>query len=224
MKIQDSNNSYVDHLNTPRLIADDQQRTVWRWDQTDPFGGNPPDENPSGLGVFEFPLRLPGQYFDKETNLHYNYFRDYDPGLGRYAEADALGVVVARLPTPTTPLNHLYAYVGSSPIFFEDPLGLLQLPNWLRNWGSQQGAAGGAGAVLGGKCAQRLCKRNFGVPASEADATQECADLMDASGLKSTLQSYRVFATCRDTCMELTKNCKAMPVSLVQPIAVVQCQ
>jgi len=26
---------------------------------------------------------LPGQYFDKETNLHYNYFRDYDPAIGR---------------------------------------------------------------------------------------------------------------------------------------------
>ena len=24
---------------------------------------------------------LPGQYFDKETNLHYNYFRDYDPAI-----------------------------------------------------------------------------------------------------------------------------------------------
>ena len=70
---------HVDHLNTPRLIADDQQRTVWRWDQQEPFGMNVPDENPSMLGQFEFPARFPGQYFDKETNLHHNYFRDYDP-------------------------------------------------------------------------------------------------------------------------------------------------
>jgi carbamoyltransferase len=52
---------------------------VWTWDQQEPFGVNVPDENPSGFGVFDLPLRLPGQYFDKETNLHYNYFRDYDP-------------------------------------------------------------------------------------------------------------------------------------------------
>src|SRR3989442_255593 len=63
---------HVDHLNTPRLIADEQQRTVWRWDQAEPFGVNPPDENPSGLGVFEFPLRFPGQYADRETGWSQN--------------------------------------------------------------------------------------------------------------------------------------------------------
>jgi uncharacterized protein RhaS with RHS repeats len=57
-------------LNTPRLVADATGTTVWRWDQQEPFGSNPPDENPSGLGVFDLPLRLPGQYFDKETSLH----------------------------------------------------------------------------------------------------------------------------------------------------------
>src|SRR5437899_7493207 len=74
---------HVDHLNTPRLVADDQQRTVWRWDQQEPFGVNAPDENPSGLGTFNLPLRLPGQYFDQETNLAYNMTRDYDASLGR---------------------------------------------------------------------------------------------------------------------------------------------
>jgi len=42
---------HVDHLNTPRLIADQNQRTVWRDDNTEPFGDSAPDENPSGLGV-----------------------------------------------------------------------------------------------------------------------------------------------------------------------------
>src|SRR5467141_5391636 len=49
---------HVDYLNTPRLIADQNQRTVWRDDNTEPFGDSAPDENPSGLGVSEFPLML----------------------------------------------------------------------------------------------------------------------------------------------------------------------
>jgi RHS repeat-associated protein len=106
---------HTDHLNTPRLIADEQQRTVWRWDHTDPFGGNPPDENPSGLGVFEFPLRFPGQYADRETNLHYNYFRDYDSSIGRYVQSDPVGL-----------LGGINTYVyGDNPIGQIDPLGLM---------------------------------------------------------------------------------------------------
>ena len=37
-------------------------------------------------------LRFPGQYFDNETGLHYNYFRDYDPATGRYIESDPIGI------------------------------------------------------------------------------------------------------------------------------------
>jgi len=117
---------HTDHLNTPRLIADDQQRTVWRWDHTDPFGGNPPDENPSGLGTFEFPLRFPGQYADRETNLHYNYYRDYDTGVGRYLEADPLGTATTWRNAPTTRANHLYSYVDSAPLSNGDPFGLVK--------------------------------------------------------------------------------------------------
>jgi RHS repeat-associated protein len=102
---------HTDHLNTPRLIADEQQRTVWRWDNTDPFGGNPPDENPSGLGTFEFPLRLPGQYADRETALHYNMARDYDVGAGRYIQSDQVGIAGG--------LN-LYSYVNGNPLIFTD--------------------------------------------------------------------------------------------------------
>jgi RHS repeat-associated protein len=104
--------------------------TVWRWDQQEPFGVNVPDENPSGLGVFELPLRLPGQYFDKETNLHYNYFRDYDPNIGKYVESDPIGLKGG--------LN-TYAYVRDSPLRFVDPRGLV---GWT-------GAIGGGGGHYG---------------------------------------------------------------------------
>ena len=106
---------HVDHLNTPRLVADDQQRTVWRWDQREPFGVNVPDENPSGLGTFDLPLRLPGQYFDRETNLAYNFFRDYDPGLGRYIQSDIVGLKGG---------TNTYSYALQNPIQYVDILGL----------------------------------------------------------------------------------------------------
>src|SRR5712692_1878407 len=57
---------HVDHLNTPRRVYDQSQQLVWAWEQQEPFGVSPANENPSGLGVFEFPLRFPGQYFDRE--------------------------------------------------------------------------------------------------------------------------------------------------------------
>jgi RHS repeat-associated protein len=61
-------------------------------------------------------LRFPGQYFEAETGLHQNYFRDYDPGIGRYREPDPIGQLGA--------LN-LYAYVGNTPVNASDPHGLL---------------------------------------------------------------------------------------------------
>lgn len=36
-------------------------------------------------------LRFPGQYFDAETDFHYNYFRDYDSSSGRYIQSDPIG-------------------------------------------------------------------------------------------------------------------------------------
>jgi RHS repeat-associated protein len=104
----------VDHLNTPRAIYDANQNLKWRWEQAEPFGVNVPDENPSALGVFEFPVRFPGQYFDKETNLAYNYYRDYDALLGRYAQSDPIGLRGG--------LNS-YAYVGNTPLAGTDATG-----------------------------------------------------------------------------------------------------
>ena len=106
----------MDHLATPRLVADENQKTVWRWDQAEPFGNNPANEDPDGDGVaFDLPLRLPGQYYDRESGLHYNYFRDYDPSIGRYAESDPVGLGGG--------LN-TYVYVGNRPLVIFDLLGL----------------------------------------------------------------------------------------------------
>ena len=55
-------------------------------------GTTRPNENPAGQGTFRYALRFPGQYYDAETGTHYNYFRDYDPTIGRYEQSDPIGL------------------------------------------------------------------------------------------------------------------------------------
>ena len=105
----------VDHVNTPRLVANQAQQTVWQRDSQEPFGDSLPDENPSGLGAFEFPLGFPGQYFDKETGNWQNGMRDYASALGRYVQSDPIGLAGGM---------NTYSYVDSDPLRFIDPRGL----------------------------------------------------------------------------------------------------
>jgi RHS repeat-associated protein len=108
---------HTDQLGTPRLITNQTPAIVWRWDNDDPFGGNTANDNPSGLGTFTFNLRLPGQYFDAETNNHYNYFRDYSPDTGRYIQSDLIGLRGGA---------NTYVYVSGSPVVSTDFFGLEQ--------------------------------------------------------------------------------------------------
>lgn len=60
-------------------------------------------------------LRLPGQWAQAETGgLFQNWMRDYDPTLGRYAQADPLGIEAG---------ENLYAYALGSPLALIDPTG-----------------------------------------------------------------------------------------------------
>jgi len=106
---------WADHLGTPRLITDAANNSRWEWPGSDPFGNNAPNENPAGLGIFAYNLRFPGQYFDSETGKHYNYFRDYDPAIGRYIESDPIGLKGG---------ISTYGYVGGRPLTSFDPEGL----------------------------------------------------------------------------------------------------
>ncbi len=106
---------HADQLGAPRLVTRPTDNAImWRWD-TDPFGTGTPNSNPQSQGTFVYNLRFPGQYYQAETGLNYNYFRDYDPNAGRYIESDPIGLDGGGYST--------YAYVGGNPIALADPTG-----------------------------------------------------------------------------------------------------
>ncbi|MEQ1741457.1 MAG: RHS repeat-associated core domain-containing protein [Candidatus Nitrotoga sp.] len=102
---------HTDHLGTPRVVIDKNNALRWRW-LAEPFGTTTPEN----FGAFTQPLRFPGQYADAESGLNYNYFRDYDPSIGRYTTFDPIGLAGG--------ING-YAYVGGNPVSYTDPKGLL---------------------------------------------------------------------------------------------------
>ncbi|MFZ6745257.1 Ig-like domain-containing protein [Undibacterium sp. JH2W] len=106
---------HADHLNTPRVITDATGTEVWRWDSA-PFGETVANEQPQNNATkFTFNQRFPGQYYDQETGLHYNYFRDYDPQMGRYVQSDLIGLGGG---------INTFAYVGANPNYLSDFFGL----------------------------------------------------------------------------------------------------
>ncbi len=78
---------YADQLGTPCVIEDNERKVRW-WARVLPYGLVAVRAH-GGVGLN---LRWPGHYFDAETGLHYNRFRYYDPGVGRYLESDPLGI------------------------------------------------------------------------------------------------------------------------------------
>ena len=76
---------HADHLGTPIAMSNGAGTLVWRAEHT-PFGGI----YTLTVGTTANNLRFPGQYFDGETGLAQNYFRDYNNRTGRYWEPDPL--------------------------------------------------------------------------------------------------------------------------------------
>ncbi|MBN1103926.1 MAG: RHS domain-containing protein [Deltaproteobacteria bacterium] len=75
-----------DHLGTPHMIIKSTGEIVWHAAYL-PFG-----EAQILTEKITNPFRFPGQYFDAETGLHYNYFRYYNPKTGRYLTPDPIGI------------------------------------------------------------------------------------------------------------------------------------
>jgi RHS repeat-associated protein len=112
----------TDHLGSPRAVVDPVKNTiVWRWDiNNSAFGEHLPSGDPDANGlVYALNLRFPGQYYDADSGLSYNYLRDFDPTTGRYVESDPIGLSGG---TAT------YAYVNGNPYTAVDRLGLAGSP------------------------------------------------------------------------------------------------
>jgi len=110
---------HPDHLDTPRALVNANDQPIWLWDSA-PFGDTAANEQPiAGLPNFTFNLRFPGQKYDRETGTHYNYFRDYEPGTGRYVQSDPIGLWGG--------INS-FAYVWNGPLSSSDFLGLRPKP------------------------------------------------------------------------------------------------
>lgn len=109
-----------DHLGTPQALTDNTASIVWKANYT-PFG-----ETDITIETVTNNLRFAGQYYDRESSLHYNYFRDYDPELGRYIQSDPIGLAGG---------INTYGYVEGNPVNYVDPLGLIK---WKGKLGIQE--------------------------------------------------------------------------------------
>ncbi len=100
---------HVDHLNRPVSMTNASKASVWDAIWT-PWGAPY-----SIIGSETLDARFPGQWFQLEAGLNYNWHRHYDPTTGRYTQPDPLGFVDG---------PSVYAYVKNVPQGSVDPEGL----------------------------------------------------------------------------------------------------
>ncbi|MCK5611891.1 RHS domain-containing protein, partial [Candidatus Pacearchaeota archaeon] len=103
-----------DHLGTPQKIVDSAGTVVWEAAFL-PFG-----LAQIHVETITNNIRFPGQYYDAETGLHYNWHRYYDPATGRYLTPDPIGLAGG---------INLYSYTNGNPVNYIDPDGLA--PDWV---------------------------------------------------------------------------------------------
>jgi RHS repeat-associated protein len=145
-----------DHLGTPQVLTDESGNVVWQADY-EPFG-----RASETTALISQGLRFPGQYLDAETGLHYNYFRDYDPGTGRYLEGDPSGLGGG---------IDLFIYVDNSPLNKVDTKGLF----------------GGFTMLL-----NEFKREPYRIPRSDAMAMETLADRLVLGGSMATAASISV--------------------------------
>jgi RHS repeat-associated protein len=136
-KIEINNVYYYhdDHLRTPRKMTNNSGAVMW-YGEFLPFG-----ELLSVTGTITNNFRFPGQYYDEETGLHYNWWRDYHASTGRYLTFDPAltksgnpGIPYLTLRVLNDPFRlNPYSYAGDNPPNLADPSGLA-CGTWWNDW------------------------------------------------------------------------------------------
>ncbi len=103
---------HTDHLLRPVTMTDASGTTVWNAVYK-PFG-----EALSITGTLVMNARFPGQWFQLETGLHYNWHRYYDATTGRYQQPDSMGLGTLLVGGPSR-----YGYARQAPFGWVDPSG-----------------------------------------------------------------------------------------------------
>ena len=112
---------HSDHLGTPYMATNKQGQRTWRA-YSQAFGEAIVD----GDSTTTVNLRFPGQYYDEETQTHYNFQRDYSPYTGRYLQADPIGLDGG---------VNFYGYVNNNPLGYLDPEGKIAIaPIFVAVW------------------------------------------------------------------------------------------
>ena len=96
----------TDLVGTPTELLDEQGEIAWRTRST--LWGT---TTWNADATTYTPLRFPGQYYDPETALHYNFHRHYDPVTARYTSPDPLGLTPA--PNPATYVHNPHTWTDS---------------------------------------------------------------------------------------------------------------
>jgi len=149
---------HTDHLNRPIMMTDGTKTKVWEafwW----PYG-----EAYTLTGPASLDLRFPGQWFQAESGLHYNWHRQYDPKLGRYLEPDPLGMPDG---------SNRWWYAKNSPLMEVDPEGTNVLG------GIIGGAVGGPPGVIIGLVGGTIIAAIIGIEGTRSALTTKSQTTTD---------------------------------------------
>jgi RHS repeat-associated protein len=193
---------HADHLGTPRLVTDSTKAPVWQWPYS-AFGNNKPTGPLSAIAsgtttrlkatapVVEVNLRFPGQYFDSESNLSYNYFRSYNGAQGRYAQPDPVGLQGGLSRFNYANVNAVN-YIDPRGLLFEATLGGLQR-NTTLDQAATYGGPGNAALATGAVGATVATGAAFGGAAAWGASVDAYGVMQTWAGIFSIVRAINKF-------------------------------